>query len=300
MGIRSAKLIAASVLSLSAAPVPAFDGGQDALFSCDVISDDMVEVFSGIGPPSILPIKHSGPIAPGTEIFAADTPLLLRYYTPGNQDFKRPKQTIFRDYIVDGAPRICTATPDNRLFGKGDRNRRFRLRCLIDDDGDGAYEAAMPVGKYVRYNPVTGRIVTGPQPPPSRITLPAPIRLTGGKGAPNVKSIAPSFINSRMIIGAIEEDTAEIIINSAVNVTPEEPDYALVGDRKIIVAKLVDGAGFEAEGARFEITQSAAGWNITVRDYQGPNATLQCGGQIIAMPRSQTWITAEQQRVLLR
>lgn len=292
-----AKFIAlACASSAGAQPVPV---KQAVPFACDSITENMVEIFSGFGAVSAN-FGESKPLKSGEEIFAADTPISLKKYTIAGSSLAQKRSVIFREYAIEGATKFCTTSPSNTTFGRGDTKRRFHLRCLIDENGDGLFEAAMPYGKYVRHNPLTGWIVTGPQAPPAVTLLPRPIGLVEHADAKLTDRKRISEINTRIKIGAIEEDTVEIIINSAVNVTPDEPGYELVGDRNIAVVRLFDGNSVEVEGAKIEIRQGEKGWAVRVSDYAGPKSELQCGGKVIALPRSFTIVTAERQRVELR
>ena len=296
------KIIGAAALLASASQPIAAQPAQS--YPCDRITADLIELYNGFGAPS----ATSGAavmIANGAQIFASDIPVAFTRYRAEGTGLALKKPVVFRSYIVAGENRYCTPSADNRLFGKGDTKKRFKLRCLIDDDGDGMYEAAMPYGPYVRINPVTGAVVTTPQPPAARIDLPNPVTLTLDANVPLRKASHQSFINMRVHIGAVEGDLAEIFADSAVNVTPDEPGYELVGSRETVLARLIDGSEFEAGGARMIIRQSTDKkgnpiWTAQVTNYPAVQADLQCGGKVVALPKTATVITAETQYVSAR
>ena len=293
-----ANLVFAGIAALFLGPTPPI--AQPAVgYPCDTITENMVERFSGFGQPVVAP-SVSVLLKQGVEIAAADTALIYKKYRIENPALRQKKPVIFREYRINGAQRMCTVTLNNRIFGKRDTKKRFHLRCLIDADADGQYEAAIPVGKYVRHNPVTGLIVTRRQGPAIAVTLPEPVKLVEEPGVAVRKAKHISYINTRISAGEVDGEIAEIIINSAINVLPDEEGYGLVADRKIVLARLFDGNEFTAEGAKIRIEQSVKGWTARLLKYAGPPAKLQCDGMVVTLPRSYTIVTAERQSVVRR
>jgi hypothetical protein len=302
----AAPFMAAAIMANTppaAAPAPSFQ--------CDLIKEDMAEIYTGISAPEnylsikiwkrLLNRKADGVIVKQGAVLNNQRQLLeYDRYRIADPVAAGKRPILFRKYMVGAAVRMCTAASSDKIFGKGDSKLRYRLRCLADTDGDGQYDATDFVGKYVRYSVITGKNVTLPMPDKARTMLNAPIELIQDQQVQPKKPALPSYLYSQISVDRLDGDIAELRLSYTVNITQNTNQFRkLAGDRTVDI-EMADGKEYTLDNNIIKFTQTEKGWIATLIASSGAPAEIECGGRVIALPRSYTIVTPDQQTVLRR
>ena len=255
-------------------------------FDCSRLDGNPAYVFTGFGEaaaPDPAPVR----VGRSATMVNDARPLLFTRYQiaddalelqPGTQ-----AATLFREVHVDGERRFCTEQTRVDLFGPEDANRPFLMRCLIDGDGDGAFERMLPAGKLVTVNSRRNRPVGAPPADPSPVDLTTPVRLVvdaSSKPAGALRPVVVTFVQPKRV------RSDEVRVEVTRQVSPyfmERPLGFFARGAQTLNIPLVQGERVIA-GYRLAFAKDARGrWTSRVLSAPSNEAELVCAGRGIAL-----------------
>ena len=273
--------------------------GEAVMFDCNRLNNSIAEIFTGISEPQPV-LAVAAPLKDGTVILADQRALTYKKYRIANDAIASPKAdknpTLFREYMVAAEIRFCTPEKRKDLVRK--YKGRYRLHCLIDEDGDESYEAIVPTGQIVRFNRLTGKNVGKPYPQPAPTLLALPINLVEDASIIVPDADIQPHVNIKYMVGNDDGGSANVMIHSAISMLPKEDEFFDWADEEIISLPFMADEIQTVGNAKLQIKQSDEKRAVGVTDYTPAPVSLQCDGTIITLPGSFTLLYPDGQAVL--
>jgi len=283
-----------SLVATLAALGEAAAAAQAVDFPCARLNDGGTRIYEAIGPR--IAAKSASPVRLKRNAVLADDrhDLQTRWRTPDDTalstDGGTARPLAFRTYRIANMSTPCTSMSRDTLFGPRNRDGSYALRCLFDTDGDGLFDAFRAHGELVSYNSRTGAIGKAAVTAPPTRPLPKPMRLADGGTDPS-PDFAPKVL-SRIRVGKLTKDSAELIFASGVTAGPEIFG-GLLGrpGGQSVQMPLREGDWTGPHGARLTLTRKGGDWYASVPDGYGVPPRLQCGGSVVEVGDSFTVMT---------
>jgi hypothetical protein len=266
----------AAALQASAAAVPEFP--------CDALSGAMLEVYEGFGEAAgaaAAPVAARG----GAVLLDRSVPLVARAFVIAGAaaagEAGQPMQ--FRKYRLGSATFYCTTTRSDALFGAGDREAQFMLRCLSDADGDGRYEGFARHGRLV---PLAGRrMLPGgegeSEGPPELLPLRQAVTLAPAAGPVHDALGTPPRVRMRITMQSVRGDRAEIRFFTDVELGPSMPRPFMGRSDTVVAIRMTDGNEVPMLGTRIGFARQGRQWTAAARGGFGREPRLLCSGTVV-------------------
>jgi hypothetical protein len=274
---RLAVIIAICALSIKAeAQMP---------FPCGKLSKGEYRIVSGLGPAdtpaSAVPVR----IRKGATVLKQRRPLLTATRKPegliGAMVPYQAAQLLFRPYRIDGEPSYCADGRRDDVFGDKDREQHYSLRCLVDQELDGTFEAYRRYGELVRIDNRTGKT-----DPPSGVEqsdekLVKPFSLVSAEGAQGDQRFGQHFLSS-LHVKSLAKDMVTISLRSYLGLGMELMNKGFREGAKETIAEIPLREGFETivDGTKLRISRSKRDWFIAAPEGLGGQSNLLCGGSV--------------------
>ncbi len=189
---------------------------------------------------------------------------------------------LFRKYRSGAETLFCTGTRSEALFGAGDAKIQFMLRCLVDKDGDGAFESFVHKGQLVPYNMRTGRTSAPTGEAPRFLPLPRPVTLVPAPAPARPDPFSSAEVLTRISVARVDGDKVELRFSGGVGRGPSSlADRMIGGAETIIAVPMTDGAEVPMLGTRIRFARRDGKWTAAVLDGFGRPPRLLCSGAVI-------------------
>jgi|GEM_PF-6487079 len=289
-------MLAAAVAAVAGIAVPAED------FPCDTLSNGTLEVYDRIEE-SAAPVLGAVDVRKKAILFERRQALIAQLYTLADNslatgaDAARP--ILFRKYRSGADISFCAQTRNEALFGAGDIKMQFMLRCLIDRDGDGAYESFVHKAQLVPYNMRTGRTSAPTQEAPGILSLPRPVTLVPTASPARTDPFSNAEILTRISVGRVDNANVEIRFSGGVRRGPASLADRLMGTETIVAVPMTESE-VTVLGTRIRFVRGSGKWTAAVVDGFGRPPRLQCQGAVIETGDTFTIMTPGGQQTVAR
>lgn len=275
----------------------ALAGAEVSSFPCDKLRPVMFEVYEGFepapAPPGPVKVKRKAVLYDGA------APLIARDYMLAEPTVAADKAILFHPYREGQERLLCTNSRSDALFGAGDEAAQFMLRCLVDADGDGRFEAfsrrveLFPFGKDGKF----------PNPPPTPAPvlgspLPRPVTLVEKPG-PALRAKGPYQIaaRSRIVVSRVEGNQVELSFSGEASIADR---LLSAGEETVYAVPMADGAVVPIGGTRIRFARRGSYWTAEALDGFGRAPRLHCSGSVAEVGDTFTLLGASQQTVITR
>jgi hypothetical protein len=269
-----------AALAAAAAAAPA-----SVDFPCDKLGDG-VELFDGLeesqAPPpravevrkkAILFERRQGLVAPSFTLSGAGL---------ANSGGTASAPVLFRKYRSGAEMLFCTGTWSEALFGAGDAKTRFMLRCLVDKDGDGAFESFVHRLQLVPYNMRTGRTSAPTGEAPGLLPLPRPVTLVPAAAPARPDPFSSAEVLTRISVARVDGGNVELRFSGGVRRGSSSfADRMMGGAETIVAVPMTEGAEVPILGTRIRFARRAGKWTAAVLDGFGRPPRLLCSGAVV-------------------
>lgn len=255
-------------------------------FPCDKLTGEH-RVVAAIGQ-ALSPAKRSPVQVKKKAVVASqEQPLLWHWSKPegaigGVVPYQKP-QLFFRRYLIDGEVRNCAEGRRDDVFGVDDASQHYLLRCLVDADGDGRFEAFRRYVELVRMDERSMK--PGPSLGVAQTDEPLvqPFRLVPAAGAKAMNSAFEPRIHSFIRVMEVRKDTVVLQSNVRVETFPREFDdsFGNPTNPPTVELPLQHGLDNLVDGTRIFIAGSSGKWTISAPDGFGETAQLICEGRVV-------------------
>lgn len=257
-------------------------------FTCKGVNSHDLRVYRSLGPPenkaqiATVRVKKDAVIVHEERAFLAD------WFKPdggvgGVIPYKQP-QIVFSLYLIDGRERICSTQRHEDVFGSGEQKQQYQLRCLLDADGDGRFDAFHRYGELVSYNFYSGKTGTATGTLQVDHPLVQPLKLvTAEVPVPVTVGFVP-VLRSVVQILDVTKSSVTLRATSQVAVMAFDPKRRSVDDQvpsTEIEVPLTDGTEALIGPTKVHIARTSSGWEISAPDGFVNEAKLICGGTVL-------------------
>lgn len=263
-------------------------------FPCDKLADP-VELFDGIEEnpapsPGAVEVKRKA------ILFERRQRLVAPAFTPSdaalaNSGGRNAAPVLFRNHRSGAGTMFCTQTSSEALFGADDAKLPFLLRCLVDKDGDGAFESFVPKVQLVSFNMRTGRPADPTGEAPALLPLPRPVTLVPAAAPAHPDPFWNADVLTQISVASVHGSDVELRFSGSVVRGPADLAGGMRGAESMIDLPMTDGAEVPLLGTRIRFARRDGKWMATVLDGFGRPPRLICSGAVIEAGDSFTILT---------
>jgi len=258
---------------------------QGVPFPCAELDRGEPRIFSDLAPNSAESVDMPVAVRRGAILARQERLFLSEWMTVADTALATASGTtspiLFRPYRIAGAKRFCTMTQRDDIFGPPPAAGNYLLKCLVDADGDGQFEAFRRHGELVSYNLRTGErgspsgIVQQDQP----LQVPFALVPTSMPKTP-MMGFEPR-LQSRLDI--IKMDKAEITLRwrTQVSTEPGKAKFRGGGFEERHVMPLQDGARAALGEYTVELHQTGRKWTATASPDEQQAEYRVCDGSVL-------------------
>lgn len=255
-------------------------------FPCDKLTGEH-RIVAAIGPALSPATRSAVQVKKKAVVASQERPLLWHWSKPEGAigavvPYQNP-QLFFRRYLIDGKVRNCAEGRRADVFGVNDASQHYLLRCLVDADGDGRYEAYRRYVELVRMDERSMK--PGPSLGVAQVDQPLvqPFRLVPAAGAKAMNSAFEPRIRSFIRVKEVRKDTVVLQSHSRVETFPSEFDdnFGNPPSSPTVELPLQHGLDTLVDGTRIVIAGSSGKWTISAPDGFGETAQLICEGRVV-------------------
>jgi hypothetical protein len=274
-------------------------------FPCHKLADSTVEVFDALEE-SIAAALGAVEIRKKARLFERRQKLAAAAFAiadagPAPVDGRATAPMTFRKYRSGAETLLCTQKRDDALFGAGDTRAQFMLRCLVDRDGDGAYESFVHKAELVPYNMRTGRSGPSSGTVPGILALARPIRLVPAAAPARPDPFASAEVLTRISVAWVKGEVVGLRFSGGVRRGPDSlADRMMDGAEAEAVLPMAEGIETPVLGTRIRFARSGAKWTGAIQSGFGREPRLLCGGSVIEAGDTFTILTPGGQSVIAR
>lgn len=273
-------------ISLLAAPVVA-----EEPFACKSVSGGELRVYQGLGPAESKTPSARVKVKKGAVVVHEERALLVDWLKPdggvgGVIPYKSP-QMVFSRYSINGEERLCSTQRREDVFGAGDEKQSYQLRCLLDTNGDGQFDAFRRYGELVSYDSRSGKAGAATGTPQADQPLAQPFRLVPAGPADSPTPVSSRFVpvlRSVIQVMNVVGDKVTLRETSQVAVMAFDSDRGLVNDHlpsTTVEVQLAEGAEALVGQTRIRVARTSSGWEIFAPEGFVSDAELICGGTML-------------------
>jgi hypothetical protein len=257
---------------------------QDNLKLCAELSRGEPYIFSGIVPRASVNTAAPVPIKKGAALLIAIYDLKNEWLTVSDvalaTDDGTKAPVEFRPFLIQGVRQYCSGMARDKIFGTWPGPDNYLVRCLIDRDGDGRYEAFHRYGELVPYNRGSGKVGDPSGQTVHDRPLVAPIELIQLTNP--LKTYRRPIVLTRLSVAAVSPSDMTLRLSAKIGIGPDDekfPSYhAERGPEQVV--PLQEGT-FPVHGHEISLRREGKGWVATTRAMNAPPVTLLCSGGII-------------------
>lgn len=255
-------------------------------FPCDKLTGEH-RIVAAIGPALSPATRSAVKVKKKAVVANQERPLLWHWSKPEGAigsvvPYQKP-QLFFRRYLIDGNVQNCAEGRRDDVFGANDAAQQYLLRCLVDADGDGRFEAYRRHVELVRMDERTMKPGPSLGVEQSDESLVQPFRLVPATEAKAFNSAFELRIRSVIGVKEVRKDTVVLQSHSRVDTFPRD-----LGDRSsnppnspTVELPLQHGLDTLVDGTRIVIAGSSGKWTVSAPDGFGETAQLICDGRVV-------------------
>lgn len=272
--------------ALALAGLPAFSAqGQDASDLCAKFSRSEPQIFSGAVLRNTTLTSTPISMKKGAVLLTETYDLKTDWLTVSDANLSTEGGTRtpieFRLFLINGVRQYCAEMARDNIFGTWPGPDNYFLRCLVDKNGDGKYEAFHRYGELVPYNMRSGKAG-----PPSGETvqdrpLAVPVTLIPLASVPTALSKPVALI--QVSISGLTATEARFRLAAKMGDGPDDEKFRSYDGGKGIeqTVALQDGSSFQFNGYVITLHQDRSKWGATTQPAAGPSVKLLCSGSIV-------------------
>lgn len=255
-------------------------------FPCDKLTGEH-RIVAAIGPALSPATRSAVKVKKKAVVASQERPLLWHWSKPEGAigsvvPYQKP-QLFFRRYLIDGSGQNCAEGRRDDVFGANDAAQQYLLRCLVDADGDGRFEAYRRYVELVRMDQRT--MQPGPSLGVAQVDEPLvePFRLVPAAGAKALNSAFEPRIQSFIRIKEVRKDTVVLQSHVRVETFQSELDdgFGNPADPPTVEVPLQHGLDTLVDGTRIVVAGSSGKWTISAPDGFGETTQLICEGRVV-------------------
>jgi hypothetical protein len=186
----------------------------------------------------------------------------------------------FRPFLIQGVRQYCSEMARDNIFGTWAGPDSYLVRCLIDRDGDGRYDAFHRYGELVPYNRGSGKVGDPSGQPVYNRPLVAPIELI--QLTLPLKSYRRPIVLTRLKVAAVSPSSMTLRLSAKIGNGPDDekfPSYhAERGPEQVV--PLQEGP-VPVHGYEISLRREGKGWVATTRAMNELPVKLLCSGGVI-------------------
>ena len=272
-----------SAMLIATLPMPSANAADNPKL-CAELSRGEPYIFSSIVPRVPANTATPVPIRKGAALLIAIYDLKNEWFTVADTalatDGGTKAPVEFRPILIHGTRQYCSEMARDKIFGTWPGPDNYLVRCLIDRDGDGRYEAFHRYGELVPYNMRSGKVGDPSGQTVHDRPLVAPIELIPLTNP--VKSSRQPIVLTRLTVTAVSPSDMTLRLSAKIGDGPDDgkfPGYdAERGPEQVV--PLQEGS-FPVHGYEISLRRDGKGWAAITLPLNEPPVALSCSGGII-------------------
>jgi len=252
---------------------------------CAKLSRGEPYIFSGIALRSAASTAAPVPIKNKAALLVAIYDLKNDWFTASDTvlatDGGNKTPVEFRPFLINGARQYCAEMFRANIFGTLPEADNYLLRCLVDRDGNGRYEAFHRYGELVPYNMRTGKAGEPSGQTEHDRPLATLIELVP-LAAPS-KSFRKPVVLTRISVATVSSNEMTLRLSAKIGAGPDDEKFRSYEAEHGLeqVVPLQGAASISFHGYEIALRQDGKNWVATTRPTGELPVALLCSGGIV-------------------